>query len=100
VRAIKHSGPTSLANTCLACAKCNGAKGPSPAGFDPVTDTLVPLFNPRIDDWSEHFAWDGPFIQGRTAIGRATVVVLNMNTHSTVVMRRNWAEMGLFPPDE
>ena len=39
----------------------------------------MPLFNPRRDRWAGHFAWRGPRIEGLTAIGRATVLVLGMN---------------------
>src|SRR5258708_2462641 len=79
IRAKTHRGPTSLENTCLACAYCNGAKGTNVAGYDPETGELVPLFNPRTGTWSEHFAWDGPILIGQTVEGRATIEVLNIN---------------------
>src|SRR5262249_38245662 len=79
IRARKHRGPTTLNNTCLACAYCNAAKGPNAAGYDPTTDQLVALFNPRRDFWSDHFEWDGPVLIGKTPIGRATIDVLGIN---------------------
>src|SRR5205085_826396 len=97
IRARKHRGPTTLLNTCLACAGCNGAKGSNAAGYDPDTDTLVPLFNPRTDDWNEHFMWDGPFLGGRTAIARATIEVLRINCRLRVAHRRFLIEANLFP---
>src|SRR5438552_18529642 len=72
VRATKHHGPDTMENTCFACAHCNAAKGPNVAGYDPESGALVPLFNPRVDDWHEHFRWQGPMLVGLTAVGRAT----------------------------
>src|SRR5262245_7354174 len=73
IRARKHRGPTTLQNTCWACAGCNAAKGPNAAGYDPDSDELTRLFNPRTDRWSDHFRWDGAMLRGRTAVGRATI---------------------------
>src|SRR5688500_456134 len=88
IRARKHHGPTTMQNTCWACAACNAAKGSNAAGFDPETGDLVPLFNPRNDTWSEHFAWKGAVLQGLTAIGRATIDVLRINDRQRVSHRR------------
>ena len=55
---------------------CNRHKGPNIAGRDDITGELVRLFDPRHDQWSQHFAWDGPDLTGRTAIGRVTIQVL------------------------
>ena len=88
IRARKHHGPTTLQNTCLACAYCNGAKGSNVAGYDPETDELVPLFNPRKDSWDEHFARDGPTLRGKTAVGRTTIDVLRINSPERVEHRQ------------
>jgi hypothetical protein len=76
----------------LACAYCNAAKGTNAAGFDPETDELVPLFNPRADTWADHFVWDGPILVGRTPIGRATIEVLGINRPERVEHRRLLSE--------
>ena len=98
IRARKHRGPTTLENTCLACAGCNAAKGSNAAGYDPETDTLVPLFHPRRDSWDEHFAWDGPLLRGKTPVGRATIEVLRINSLTRVQHRRLLMAAKLFPP--
>src|SRR3954451_15484450 len=98
VRAKKHHGATALDNLCWACADCNVHKGANPAGFDFETGDLVPLFNPRRDTWSDHFAWDGPSLTGKTAIGRATIDVLEINHPERVEMRRMLIKSRLFPP--
>jgi 5-methylcytosine-specific restriction endonuclease McrA len=56
--ARQHGGPSETGNLALACGYCNHHKGPNIAGLDPVSGQLVPLFNPRRDRWSDHFAWN------------------------------------------
>lgn len=97
VRAEKHHGPTALANLAWACFRCNSYKGPNVAGYDPDTESLDRLFNPRIDDWDEHYFWDGPLLVGQTAIGRTTIEVLRINLDDRVLHRQSLIEAGLFP---
>jgi hypothetical protein len=88
-----------MENTCLACAHCNGAKGSNAAGYDPVTDDLVALFNPRLDTWAEHFVWNGALLVGETPVGRATIDVLSINDLICVEQREFLIGAGIFPPD-
>src|ERR1700693_4481822 len=88
IRAKKHHGSTTLQNTCVACAQCNGAKGCNVAGFDPESGDLLPLFNPRVDVWQEHFAWEGPVLRGMTPVARATIDVLRINEPVRIEHRR------------
>jgi hypothetical protein len=48
IRARQHGGDDAPANRALACPHCNRFKGPNLTSFDPETDALVPLFNPRM----------------------------------------------------
>ena len=100
IRALKHNGSDSLENLCLSCFACNNAKGTDPAGFDPATDQLTRLFNPRIDRWAEHFHYEGPTLVGLTPIGRTTLVVLDMNEAACLEQRENLIVVGLFPPKD
>ena len=79
VRARQHRGDDSPDNFCLACDRCNLYKGPNLAGIDPETDEITPLFHPRRQDWSEHFAVADCEVHGLTPCGRATVSLLKMN---------------------
>jgi hypothetical protein len=47
--------------------------------------------------WDDHFAWVGPVLTGRTAIGRTTIDVLAMNAPERVELRRLLMLAGLFP---
>src|SRR4051812_18179596 len=79
VRAQKHHGKTTLNNLALACLPCNVHKSSNVTGYDPKTDLLQKLFNPRTDSWSDHFRWWGPRLIGKTPVGRATIDVLRIN---------------------
>ncbi len=76
----------------------NFHKGPNIAGIDSETGRLTRLFNPRRQRWIAHFAWAGPVLVGKTAIGRTTLYVLNMNHPDRVEVRRLLIAAGLFPP--
>ena len=95
--AEQHGGPTTLANLALACFHCNLNKGPNIAGKDPVTRRTTRLFHPRRDRWERHFLWHGARLIGRTAIGRTTIAVLDMNHPAYELVRRSLIDAGLFP---
>ena len=98
VIARQHRGATEFTNLALACERCNRHKGPNVAGVDPISRTIVPLFNPRTEQWSEHFELREALIVGRTASARETVVVFNINHPSSVDAREQLIVEGLFPP--
>jgi hypothetical protein len=96
--ARQHEGPTALHNLALACLHCNSHKGPNLTGIDPITKKLTKLFNPRRHKWDRHFRWSGPFLVGKTAVGRTTIQVLAMNHPDVIVVREALIDEGLFPP--
>ena len=84
---IKHGGGDQESNLALACIDCNLHKGPNLTGIDPETGEITRLFNPRTQNWSEHFEWQGVQIVGKTACGRTTIVVLEMNSDEQLGLR-------------
>ena len=96
IRAQKHSGADDIWNCAWSCLPCNSFKGPNVAGYDPETDRLFALFDPRRDAWSEHFEWDGPLLVGLTPVGRTTIEVLRINQAERVEHRRRLLLAGLF----
>ena len=48
VIAEKHDGQSVIENLALSCTLRNRRKGSDLSALNPVTGTLVPLFNPRI----------------------------------------------------
>ena len=87
IRSRQHRGSDSLDNLCWACSRCNYFKGPNVSSYDPETDQLVRLFDPRHDHWDNHFRREGPVIVGVTSEGRATVELLQFNDERRVELR-------------
>lgn len=100
---IEHIDPKSgdsEQNLCLSCASCNLSKAKATSAIDPETGEIVPLFNPRMQLWTEHFTWiDGGIrIAGKTANGRATIERLKMNQKRMLRARQNWIAAKNHPP--
>jgi HNH endonuclease len=109
---IDHIVPRSLGgsdnidNLALACRRCNERRYNFVAGIDPETQEIVPIFNPRQQQWAEHFVWtlDGTVIRGSTPIGRATCIRFDLNdmrypeNDSIRQTRIFWTRTGLHPP--
>lgn len=93
-------GATVRSNLWLACHRCNKFKGDRVEGNDPETEQTASLYNPRTQNWQEHFEWslDGTRIIGLTATGRVTVEVLQMNNDYVVAARHFWVIAGWHPP--
>jgi hypothetical protein len=87
VVARQHRGTDALENLAWACHQCNLRRGTNLASVDPDTNEVTRLFHPRRDQWKEHFALEGPRIVGRTAIGRTTAWLLQMNSEERVELR-------------
>ncbi len=89
-------------NLWLACRDCNLYKSSKTHAVDPLTGENIRLFNPRTDDWHEHFEFadDGMRINGKTSIGRATVETLSLNNSHSVSLRRLWVSVGWYPPKD
>ncbi len=86
----QHGGTDDLDGLALACDRCNAYKGPNLTSIDPDTHTVVALFNPRADVWSDHFVIRRGHIIGLTPTGCATVRLLNMNAPRRVELREEW----------
>ena len=95
--ALKHGGQTQAGNLAVACLPCNRSKGSDLTTFDPLSNTIVPLFNPRQHTWSEHFTLAAAAIVSLTSIGRATVVLLKLNAPTRLLHRRVLVAQGRYP---
>jgi hypothetical protein len=83
-----------LKRLALACDRCNLFKGPNLSSIDPNSGEIVNLFNPRTDNWIDHFATRDAKIVGLTPTGRATARLLNMNDSRRVDLREQWLDEG------
>jgi hypothetical protein len=97
---LAEGGQTLEENLWLSCRNCNGFKHSQTKAIDPESGLVAPLFNPRRQNWNEHFRWseDRTEIIALTPEGRASVVALRLNNPLTVVARRLWVSAGWWPP--
>lgn len=95
-----RGGTSEEKNLILACKMCNSHKASREEALDPETGSLQRLFHPREDRWHEHFEWvdGGAVIQGKTPLGRATVIALQMNHPDILMARKLWVLAGWYPP--
>lgn len=85
---IKHGGENNFDNLAYACFQCNVNKG-SDIGTVLLPDrTLIRLYNPRIDYWHDHFEIENGVIYAKTAIGQATIKILDFNDVDRVLERQ------------
>jgi len=97
---IAKGGQTDLSNICFACGGCNGHKYTKTEALDPVSKRVVPLYHPRIHQWSEHFSWSDDYLHviGLTPMGRATVIALKLNRQAVMNIRSLLLLAGKHPP--
>lgn len=107
---VEHLKPQSLGgddsvdNLALACRRCNERRYNFTTAIDPQTETEIPLFNPRQQNWAVHFMWsaDSLRIIGQTDTGRATCKRLDLNDDRRDEpfiqnARRQWLMTGFHP---
>ena len=84
----KLGGSASQSNLAYACMPCNTHKGPNICTYDFKGETIVELYNPRKDTWSEHFELtpEGLLIP-KTLIGTGTIDLLKLNFPVVVEQR-------------
>jgi hypothetical protein len=75
---------------------CNRHKGTDVAAIDPDGDEVVRLFHPRRDRWVDHSHLAGEYIESRTAVGKATVRLLQLNSSERLAERRLFQELGTY----
>ncbi len=97
-----RGGETVPENLALSCQGCNAHKYTKTEGYDPVSRTSVPLYNPRKQKWYEHFGWNDDFsmVVGMTPTGRATAECLKLNREGLVNFRQVLYAMGMHPVKE
>lgn len=84
---LKHGGETEPDNLAYACFACNNSKGSDIGTVLLPNKVFIRLYNPRIDNWHDHFEMEHGFIYNKSDIGRATVKVLNFNEIDRIIER-------------
>lgn len=98
---LNSGGTHTLDNLALACFHCNRRKSDKEAGVDSLSGQQVRLFNPRTQNWNEHFVWsyDRLRIIGVTPQGRATVDALELNRERALRLRAADVAVNRHPPE-
>ena len=99
---LAKGGKDSEENLWLICSTCNSAKYNKTEVLDVKTNKMVLLFNPRTQNWDEHFKWNknATKIIGQTPTGRATILALNLNRDRFIKIRKHWVLAGWHPPKD
>ena len=95
---VKHGGATTIDNLALACFYCNRNKGSDIGSIVWQTNEFVRFFNPRIDDWADHFRLNGVTIESLDNIGAVTTRILGFNDPERILEREELATLGRYPP--
>lgn len=93
---LKHGGVSELDNLALSCVFCNRNKGSDIASIAPDSE-LVRFYNPRIDQWHEHFRLVGALFTPFSEMGEVTIRILKMNDPEHVLERKVLAQLGRYP---
>jgi len=97
---VAAGGQTVAENLALACVSCSLRKAARQTAIDPQSGKEVALYNPRRDTWHEHFRWEGVYLVGLTATGRATIEALDMNRVLILAIREEETALGRHPSPE
>ncbi|MCK6691305.1 MAG: HNH endonuclease [Thermoanaerobaculia bacterium] len=94
---IQHGGTSSLDNLAWCCSFCNWKKGPNLGTLLDSNNEIIPLFNPRTQNWFEHFDVRNGVIIPKTKIAMATVKLLEFNLPERVEIRAVLTIAGFYP---
>ncbi|MEW5860032.1 MAG: HNH endonuclease signature motif containing protein [Cyanobacteriota bacterium] len=102
IKPRQAGGETILENLAWSCFGCNSHKHTKTHDIDSETGENVALYNPRQQEWIEHFCWSDDFTEviGKTPCGRATIKALCLNRRGVVNLRRLLVMAGLHPLSE
>jgi HNH endonuclease len=93
----QHGGTDTLSNLAYACSYCNWKKGPNISTILFLGGALIPLFNPRTQNWFDHFEVKRGEILPLTPVGEATIKLLDLNLAARVDARFEMMLAGCYP---
>ncbi len=85
---LKHGGSEIPDNLAYACPDCNFYKGTDLGTYLDNSEVFTRLFNPRKDNWDDHFELIEGLIQAKTPIAEATIRILQMNKPERIEIRK------------
>jgi HNH endonuclease len=90
----------SLENLALACFHCNRRKSNKISVFNAELNEHIPIFNPRLHLWTEHFEWseNNISILPKSKIGEAAIELLELNRQRILLIRDADVLVNRHPP--
>ena len=94
---IQHGGPNSPTNLAYVCSPCNWKKGPNISTILDLYGPLIPLYNPRLQDWFEHFEVANGVLIPLSLVAEATIKLLELNQPNKIEERFEMILAGFYP---
>ena len=94
---LQHGGPNTPNNLAHTCSPCNWKKGPNISTILSFGGELIPLFNPRTQNWFNHFEAVNGVLRPLTIIGEATIKLLELNQQNKIEERYEMTRAGFYP---
>ncbi len=94
---LKHGGLTEVDNLAYACFFCNRQKGSDIGSVLLPCDEFLRFFDPRRDDWAQHFRLEGAIIKPLTGVGEVTVRILGFNAAERILERKVLLAANRYP---
>ena len=92
---LKHGGTNDMENLAFACPHCNQHKGSDFATI--FGNEIVRLFNPRLDNWLDHFEAINCEIISKSKVGEASIKIFRFNEPDLLILRQILSEAGRYP---
>ncbi len=95
---LQHGGSSLTTNLAFACSWCNWKKGPNISSILVPDNKLISLFNPRTQNWFDHFeVTSSGWLIEKTDVGAVTLKLLELNHSERVVERIEMMKNGFYP---
>ncbi len=95
---LKHGGSNELNNLAYSCFFCNRHKGSDIGSIHVETSEFIRFYNPRTDNWNQHFRLVDSLIEPLDSIGEVTARILHFNHIDRILERRLLIELKRYPP--
>ena len=94
---IKHGGKSDPDNLAYCCVYCNRFKGSDIGSIILEKKEFVRFYNPRWDNWGEHFKLNNSTIEFLTNIGQVTARILGFNDQPRLLERQLLIDKKKYP---
>lgn len=94
---LKHGGSSNIDNLAYCCVYCNRFKGSDIGSIILDEREFVRFYNPRWDNWREHFKLNNFTIEPLTNIGKVTARILGFNDQPRLLERKLLIDNQKYP---